>query len=92
MPVNRLAIPKPVSQKLSELNELVNKYPTYIPVATVAQFLEIAPTSLRCSIERGQCPFGLGWQIDRYTSRGYKIPTVPFYLWYTQGVGGRGEK
>lgn len=86
---NPLTIPCPIEAKLEELYELVDKYPLYIPIAKLAHFLEMDGDGLRSSIDKGQCPFGLGWQKNPRGNRAYKIPTVPFYLWYTQGVGFR---
>lgn len=85
--MNKLAIPGPVAEKLSALNELVEKNPVSIPLPEAAAFLEMDGANLRSSIEKGSCPFGLSWQKQAKEYRGFKIPTVPFYLWYTQGVG-----
>ena len=85
--MNKLAIPGPVAEKLSALNELVEKNPVSIPLPEAAAFLEMDGANLRSSIEKGNCPFGLSWQKQAKEYRGFKIPTVPFYLWYTQGVG-----
>ena len=85
--MNKLAIPGPVVDKISALNELVEKNPVSIPLPEAAAFLEMDGANLRSSIEKGSCPFGLSWQKAAKEYRGFKIPTVPFYLWYTQGVG-----
>lgn len=85
--MNKLAIPGPVVDKISALNELVEKNPVSIPLPEAAAFLEMDGANLRSSIEKGSCPFGLSWQKQAKEYRGFKIPTVPFYLWYTQGVG-----
>lgn len=84
-----LLVPKPVVDKLNELYALVEKYPLYIPLPTVATFLGADADGLRSCIEKGQCPFGIGWQKDIRGYKAFKIPTVTFYLWYTQGVGYR---
>ena len=84
-----LVIPGPVADKLNELYELIEKYPLYIPLPTVATFLGADADGLRSCIEKGQCPFGIGWQKDIRGYKAFKIPTVTFYLWYTQGVGYR---
>ena len=78
-------IPVPVSEKLKELGQLVEKHPLYIPVPDLARFLGMDSDGLRASMEHGNCPFGLSWK--QGANRAFKVPTVPFYLWYTQGVG-----
>ena len=80
-----LEIPLPVVQKLDELNELIKRHPQYIPVPELSRFLGVNPDGLRASMEHGQCPFGFPWQKSPNGYRSFKVPTVPFYLWYTQG-------
>ena len=87
--MNKLAIPEPVADKLMELNRLVERNPVSIPLPEAAAFLEMDGANLRSSIEKGSCPFGISWQKKAREYRGFKIPTVPFYLWYTQGIGYR---
>ena len=82
---NILAIPRPVEDKLNELNELIGRNPSYIPLTEAALFLGMNADGLRASIEHGGCPFGLGWKKDVRGNRAFKIPTATFYLWYTQG-------
>lgn len=84
---NRLSVPQPVADRLNALEDLVSRHPLYIPITDVANLLGMDPASLRASIDVGNCPFGLGWQKDIKGYKAYKVPTVPFYLWYTQGVG-----
>lgn len=86
---NPLSMPKPIVDKLNDLQELVSIHQQYIPLPEVAAFLRMKPDTLRSSIDKGQCPFGLGGQLG--INRAYKIPTVPFYLWFTQGCGWRFE-
>lgn len=88
--VNLLAIPRPIELKLYELQGLIEKYPLAIPIPKLAEFLGCDDEGLRCSIDKGQCPFAIGWQKSLKGNRAYKVPTVPFYLWYTQGCGFRG--
>lgn len=89
MSANLLSIPQPIELKLTELNQLVHENPLYIPLPQIATFLGANAEGLRNCIEKGQCPFGLAWQKDIRGNKAFKIPTVPFYLWYTQGVGFR---
>lgn len=84
---NPLSIPRPVEDKLSQLYKLVEEYPVSIPIPKLAEFLGADDEGIRNSIDKGQCPFALGWQKSLKGNRAYKVPTVPFYLWYTQGVG-----
>lgn len=75
-------IPDPIASKLEELDALVEKNPLYIPIPKLSKFLGVTPDGLRASMEHGQCPFGFAWQ--QGANRGFKVPTIPFYLWYTQ--------
>lgn len=86
---NPLTIPLPVERKLDELYKLVEDNPISISIPKLAEFLGCDDEGIRNSIDKGQCPFALGWQKSIKGNRAYKVPTVPFYLWYTQGVGFR---
>lgn len=82
---NKLAsIPTPISARIDELNELVEKHPQYIPVTAVAVYLGVNPEGLRRCIEAGQCPFGIAWSKSIGGNKAFKIPTLTFYLWVTQ--------
>lgn len=78
-------IPAPITEKLEELYRLVETNPITLPLPEVAAFLGMDAESLRCSIEQNRCPFGLEWQRTIGGYRAFKIPTVPFFMWYTQG-------
>lgn len=68
----------------NSLDDLVKKFPIYIPISDAATFLHVKPAALRASIEQGRCPFGFCWTLgDR---NGYKIPTVTFVCWFTHGA------
>lgn len=84
---NPFYLPPPIEAKLAELNEIIDKYQPDLPVAVVADFLGLGAESLRSTIATGNCPFALGWQRPGAQNRAFFIPAVPFYLWYTQGVG-----
>lgn len=86
---NPLAIPRPVEEKLEQLYQLVEEYPVSIPIPRLAAFLGADDEGLRESISQGRCPFAIGWQKSLKGNRAYKVPTVPFFLWFTQGVGFR---
>ena len=46
--------------------------------------------SLKAAVEQGKCPFAYSWQKDIRGYRAFKIPTVTFYLWYTNCHGVQG--
>ena len=48
-----MTVPTTITAKLSELEQLCEKYPQKIPIEGCAAFLGMAPTSLRASVEHG---------------------------------------
>ena len=42
------------------------------------------PESLRAAIDCGSFKPGYSWRKENALNKGYKIATIPFYLWYTQ--------
>jgi len=80
-------LPQVIKDRIAELNELVNKYPQYIPLPEVAKFIGANKEGLRETIYKGQCPFGIAWQKDIRGNRVFKIPTLKFYLWMTNNAG-----
>lgn len=73
-----------LESRMSELGQLVEQYPLYVPVLAAAELLHLKPESLRASIEQGRCPFGFCWQLgDRMA---YKLPTLAFVAWLTHGT------
>lgn len=79
--------PKSVARKLQELRELCDANPDYLSIGDVAKFTASREDGIRSSIELGNCPFGFCWQRNRGGNKAFKIPTVTFYLWYTQQNG-----
>lgn len=75
---------KMIEQRL-KFQEILEKYPIYIPLAVVAKFLNMKPEGLRACIKQGRCPFGLAYETDDKSA--YKIPTETFFLWYTNTAG-----
>jgi hypothetical protein len=72
-----------ILNKLKELDELVKKHPQKIPLSDAAKFLDMNEEGLKAALMRGNAPFGFAYQ---KTDGGYRvviIPTVTFYLWYT---------
>ena len=73
-----------LESRLSELEQLVEQYPMYVPVLAAAELLHLKPEDLRASIEQGRCPFGFCWKLgDRMA---YKLPTLAFVAWITHGA------
>lgn len=72
-----------IKKKLEELEELVVKYPTKMPLKVVANFLDMNEEGLKAALTRGNVPFGFGYQKNDEGYRVLIIPTVTFYLWYT---------
>ena len=73
-----------IKNQLLELLELCAKYPKRIPAYVVAKFLDMNEDGLRAALMRKNAPFGFGYQKDDGGNRVFIIPTVPFFLWYTQ--------
>lgn len=78
-------LPKPILNKRDALNQLVQKYPDYLPLPVCASFLGMDDDGLRRAIECGQCTFGLAWKRPGAANRAFKIPTFTFVAWYTNG-------
>ena len=72
-----------IKKRLEELEGLVEKYPVKLPLKAVADFLDMNEEGLKAALIRNNVPFGFAYQ---KTDGGYRvmiIPTVTFYLWYT---------
>jgi hypothetical protein len=72
-----------IANKLNELNALVEKHPTKIPLSETAKFLDMNEEGLKAALMRGNAPFGFAYQKNDGAYRVCVIPTVTFYLWYT---------
>lgn len=72
-----------IRKKLEELEALVTRYPTKLPLKPVADFLEMNEEGLKAALMRGNAPFGFAYQKEDGGYRVIIIPTVKFYLWYT---------
>lgn len=70
---------------LAQISRLTEQYPLYIPLGKAAEALHIKPECLRASIEQGRCPFGFCWKLGD-ARMAYKIPTLTFVQWITQGA------
>lgn len=76
-----------LKKKLAELEALVEKHPTKIPLAAAAEFLDMNEEGLKAALCRGNTPFGFAYQ---KTDGGYRVPVIPtvtFALWYTNTNG-----
>jgi hypothetical protein len=76
-----------IKKQLTKLLDLVEKYPVKMPLSVVAEFLEMNEAGLKAGLMRGNIPFGFAYQKDDGGYRVNVIPTVKFYLWYTNTTG-----
>lgn len=76
-----------VKKKLEDLEKLAEKYPSKLPLREVAEFLEMNEEGLKAALMRQNTPFGFAYQKEDGGYRVFVIPTVPFYLWYTNTNG-----
>ena len=76
-----------ILEKLGELEALVEKHPIKLPLREVAEFLGVNEEGLRAALMRGNAPFGFAYQREDGGYRVIVIPTVKFYLWYTNTSG-----
>ena len=72
-----------IKRQLEQLEELIKEYPTKIPLKVAAKFLEMNEEGLKAALTRGNVPFGFAYQKQDEGYRVIIIPTVTFYLWYT---------
>ena len=72
-----------IKRQLEALEELVKKHPIKIPLKEAADFLDMNEEGLKAALMRGNAPFGFAYQKGDGAYRVMVIPTVTFYLWYT---------
>ena len=82
-----MELPVIIKTRLDELTHLCEEHPQYIPIKVAARFIGANEAGLREMIFKGQCPFGIAWQKDLHGNRVFKIPTIKFYLWFTNNAG-----
>lgn len=82
-----MQIPDVIKNRMEELNRIVEQYPQYIPVPIAAKYIGASKEGLRDMIFKGNCPFGIAWQRDLNGNRVFKIPTLKFYLWFSNNGG-----
>ena len=80
----KMSLQELTAQRLDELQRLAAENPFSVPVATAAEILHTSPELLRASMEQGRCPFGYAWKVGDRAS--YKIPTITFISWLTNGA------
>lgn len=80
--MTEIPIPKCVTDKLLQLNQLVEQYQEDIPVSAAADFLGMDGRSLKSFLMQLGNPVGMGWRKDRAENRAFHIPTAKFYIWY----------
>ena len=85
-------LPKTIVDGINKLNVLVGENPTSIPLIEAAKFMSVDKDALRTMLERGLCPFGIGWRRPGAERMAVKIPTVTFYMWYMSINGARAIK
>ena len=76
-----------IKKKIKELECLAEQYPTKLPLKAVAEFLGMNEAGLKAALMRHNTPFGFGYQKDDGGNRVFIIPTVTFYLWFTNTPG-----
>ena len=76
-----------ITEKIQQLNQLVEQYPDAIPLPVVARFMGVADEGLRAYIDNTPNAFGISWKRMGAVNRAYKIPTIRFYAWYRNGLG-----
>ena len=72
-----------IREQLEKLETLIHKYPIKIPLKEAAEFLGMNEEGLKSALMRGNAPFGFAYQKGDGAYRVMVIPTVTFYLWYT---------
>ena len=76
-----------IKERLAELERIVKEHPLKIPLEVVADFLGINREGLMAALIRGNAPFGFAYQKQDGAYRVPVIPTVSFYLWFTNATG-----
>lgn len=80
-------LPSAIRHKIDRLNQIADDNPDSIPLKVAAEFMGMSDDGLRCALDQSKCAFGFSWQQKGAANRGFKIPTVPFYMWYLQKSG-----
>ena len=81
---NMFSVPQIIKERILELNDLISEYPQTITVSACAKFLKVSDGSMRRAIIQGNIPGAFAWRQAGKDNYGFKIETLPFYLWQTQ--------
>ena len=76
-----------IKERLGALEQIVKSHPTQIPLRVAADFLNMNEEGLKVALMRGNAPFGFAYQKKDGGYRVPVIPTVTFYLWFTNTTG-----
>lgn len=76
-----------IKERLAALEEIVRENPLQIPLSVAAKFLGVNAEGLKTALMRGNTPFGFAYQKKDGGYRVPVIPTITFYLWYTNTTG-----
>lgn len=67
-----------VTDRLTALSELADRYPLYVPVSAAAEFLHVKETGLRASIEQAPAPsVSAGSWVTVQPTRSPRLPSSP---------------
>ncbi len=80
-------MPEAIRNQLVELEKIVEMHPQKMPLRVVANFLDMNEEGLKAALMRGNAPFGFAYQKEDGGNRVIIIPTVKFYLWFTNTNG-----
>ena len=76
-----------IKKRIAELEKLCDEHPMIIPLRAAASFLGMNEEGLKAALMRGNAPFGFAYQKGDGAYRVSVIPTVTFYLWFTNTSG-----
>ena len=76
-----------IKERLAALEGIVREHPLQIPLAVASEFLGVNAEGLKAALMRGNAPFGFAYQKKDGGYRVPVIPTITFYLWYTNTTG-----
>ena len=69
-----------IDEDNNRVEELIKENPIHLPIAKIAEFLQINADSARAAVESGS--FGLAWRKQGKLNKAYCIPTAQFVRWY----------
>lgn len=69
-----------IDEDNNRVEELIKENPIHLPIAKIAEFLQIDVATARAVVECN-C-FGLAWKKQGKLNKAYCIPTAQFVRWY----------